>query len=106
LAHASAASSAAGLGAADLGVSGGEVILVGRLLVVPPVAPGVVVVPPGRPGFVELLPVVSAAAPDGRSFEPVSWGTMMPMAMTRTATTHATIVRWRGERMGQPHRRR
>ena len=46
-----------------------------------------------------------AAAPDARSSpEPVSCGTMMPIASTTAATTNTTPTRWRGERMGQPHR--
>ena len=82
------------------------VILVGRLLVACG-RRGVLVVPPGVVAGGAVLLVVSAAAPPvGRSFEPVSWGTMMPAAMTTTATTNTTIARWRGERMGQPHRRR
>src|SRR6476469_810521 len=105
LPHESATSSAAGAGGADSGVSVSVVILVGRLLVVVvPVAPDVLVTGVFR---VVVVPfAASAAAPRERSFEPVSCGMMMPAATTKTATTNTTTARWRGERIGQPHRRR
>src|SRR4051794_39493083 len=64
LPHSWATSSASSAGGADVGFEGTEVILVGRLLVAPPVAPGVVGL--GQLDIVVvLLPVVSAAAPRG-----------------------------------------
>src|SRR3954469_1288727 len=97
-AHCLATRRASSFGGTGVGVTSGEDSRVGRFDV------GTGAATPGGVTVTDVVvPVVGDALACGL---PTTLGSTMPSAVTRIARNTSVPIRWRGERSGQPHRRR